>query len=662
MMVCTSIIAQTFETISAQIDPAEMVELRLDQCNPSPEQLVQIAALLGVRKCPWVATFRVSDGHLKTWTDPERLVRLKQAIDLGATFVDIEIESDPDYRTTLTRYAQEKHCQVIISYHNFSETPVFTELQSLVEQALEMQADLVKLITTSIHPTDNAKLLRLYETPGIDPKRLIAFGMGTLGSPTRWQCLTKGAPFTYASAVAGAEAAPGQLTAKSIALALTPALFGIMGKPVGHSMSPMLFRAAFSDYPHWHFLRIAAQDAKEGVQVMRELKLRGMNVTAPFKTEVLEYVDIVTESAKKMGAANTLVMDEDGKIAAHNTDHLGVLGALKDFKVDGTNKRCLILGAGGAARAAAYAMQSIQAQTVILNRTGEHAQALAQTFGLDWVEYGKLDPQALKALVHKSDIIINTLPTGIQLIPEAYLEARHVVLDASYHDSVYFSASLSQKYHFISGLYWLLHQGIPAYTLFTGIRPEAGPMENELLSLDQAPIRNFSFIGLMGSGKSTAAYNLSKRFGMKLLDTDRMLEEYWGKKITEVVEAHGIAYLRKEEAAKIPLWLEAFEGMFSCGGGVVTQECLRKQLKALSYPIWLYARPQECLDRISDLNTRPLLAHADDPTVKIEALAQERFPLYVETAELLVPVGGKQKEEVTERIALEIENLITKPE
>lgn len=657
MMVCTSIITETFEQIVEQLSKAQMAEIRLDQCRIGENELNRIGNLTHEQAIEWIATFRSQDGKGRSWTDAERMKALQQAIDSGANYVDIEIESAVSYRKKLTAYAKTRGCQVIISYHNFENTPSAKVLLNLIEDALNMEADLVKLISTSLSEADNAVILSLYHQKMIPANRLIAFGMSAVGSPTRWQCLQKGAPFTYASVAKGYESAPGQLSAQSIALALKPTLFGIIGKPVAHSMSPILFKAAYPEYENWHFLRIAAQDAKEGIKVMRELKIRGMNVTAPFKSDILEFVDEITESAQKMGAANTLVLEKNGKISAHNTDYLGVLGALKDFKVDCKGKFCLILGAGGAARAAAYALSLENAKTIVINRSATHAQQLARDFGLEWLEYGKINAQALQDLVHRADIIINTLPAGIQLIPEDFLQEHHVVLDASYHDSVYFKASITKKYHFISGLYWLLHQGIPAYTLFTGIRPDAAQMETELLSIDPPVLKNFSFIGLMGSGKSTAALNLSKHFLVKLLDTDRKLEEHWGKKISEVVKEIGIDYLRKEEAAMIPLWLEDFEGMISCGGGVVTQPYLRERLKALSFPIWLYASPKECINRISDLQTRPLLAQAADPLAKIEEIARERFPMYVETAELLVPVGGKEKEEVCNRIALEIEHL-----
>lgn len=162
----------------------------------------------------------------------------------------------------------------------------------------------------------------------------------------------------------------------------------------------------------------------------------------------------------------------------------------------------------------------------------------------------------------------------------------------------------------------------------------------------------------MGSGKSTVARQLNLLLHLPLLDTDKQLEELWGKKIAALVEEKGIQFLREEEARHIPTWLEDFSGLISCGGGVVSQAKLRKALKDLSYPIWMYASPKECLERISDIRTRPLLAQSEDPLETLTNIATERNRWYAETAALLIPVGGKEKEEVADRLALEIHHLM----
>ncbi|MDR3329048.1 MAG: type I 3-dehydroquinate dehydratase [Prevotellaceae bacterium] len=201
-LICLSLTTSTFSECLKVARGSEMLELRLDLMQATPQQVQQLLRL-GV---PTVATCR--EGR---HSQAERLQLLQLAIREGATCVDVEVEADEAYRHALIATARAHGCKVIVSYHNFEETPALTELRRVGGCCRRQGADVVKLVTTARAKQDCARLLSLY---GEDNSgSLVAFAMGSIGKITRVACLYLGAPFTYAAAAEGSEAAPGQMTA-----------------------------------------------------------------------------------------------------------------------------------------------------------------------------------------------------------------------------------------------------------------------------------------------------------------------------------------------------------------------------------------------------------------------------------------------------------------
>ncbi|MDR2938099.1 MAG: type I 3-dehydroquinate dehydratase [Prevotellaceae bacterium] len=201
--ICTSVTSTDFSECEQVLRSSQMAELRLDLMLL---HTAQIQALL-LHKIPTVVTCR--EGK---YAQNERVNLLKFAIENGATFVDIEVESEESYRKTLVDFAKKHGCKVIISYHNFECTPSFAELKQIIAECRSMGADVVKLITTAHTAQDSARVLSLYESK----ENLVAFAMGEAGKITRLACLYLGAPFTYASMGTGKEAAPGQISAEKM--------------------------------------------------------------------------------------------------------------------------------------------------------------------------------------------------------------------------------------------------------------------------------------------------------------------------------------------------------------------------------------------------------------------------------------------------------------
>ncbi len=198
-MICTSIASVDFETVMNLIEECEMAEIRLDLLDLDTEQIKQV---FSQTKTPLIATYR--PGKI---TEEERLEILKQTIDYGAKYVDVEIESLPDFKRTIVKHARNR-CEVIISYHNYKITPVRYELESIVQQCFDQGADIAKLACQVNSKKETARILGLYS----HYEGLVAIGMGELGKITRVASVVLGAPFTFAAIGAENSTAPGQLT------------------------------------------------------------------------------------------------------------------------------------------------------------------------------------------------------------------------------------------------------------------------------------------------------------------------------------------------------------------------------------------------------------------------------------------------------------------
>jgi len=196
-MLCRSIAVEGSEKILSLIDGAEMAEIRIEMSNLSSDEVM---ALFGKHKS-LIATCRPGD-----IPDERRKVLLKTAIDGGAEWVDIEIESDEGYMRELVQYAKAHDCKVIISYHNYKSTPDKEYLESVIDKSLSEGADLVKIATMANNDNDNSTLISLYR-PG---RAILSIGMGEFGRITRIEALKKGAPFTFVIAPGSHESAPGQ--------------------------------------------------------------------------------------------------------------------------------------------------------------------------------------------------------------------------------------------------------------------------------------------------------------------------------------------------------------------------------------------------------------------------------------------------------------------
>jgi 3-dehydroquinate dehydratase type I len=180
-----------------------MAELRLDMIQPEPDEIKKLLAF----EIPVIATCRSG-----IYNDDKRLKMLIIAAKNGATYIDIEIESDENYKKQLIDVARSCNCKIIMSYHNFNETPDIETLKTIVTQTKTYNPDFIKIVTKALITDDNSKIFSLYETE----KKLIAFTMGELGKKSRIKSLQLGAPFIYAAYKKGQQSAEGQITLNAL--------------------------------------------------------------------------------------------------------------------------------------------------------------------------------------------------------------------------------------------------------------------------------------------------------------------------------------------------------------------------------------------------------------------------------------------------------------
>lgn len=387
---------------------AQLVELRLDWLKRMPE----LQRLLAERPTPVVVTCRRPEETGK-WrgNEEQRRTLLRQAIVLGAEYIDLEI----DVAEEIPRYGDTKR---IISYHNFKETP--DDLEEIYEEMEKQDADYLKLATMANSPEDNIRLLTLVaqaETP------TIAFCMGEMGVPSRILCGKYGSPWTYATFSSERVLAPGQLSFEEMRdvyhydeIDEHTRVFGVLGDPVGHSYSPILHNAALRHEginAVYLPLRVPRDILISTLQEFEKLDIEGYSVTIPHKEQVLDFTKRHNPPAKDCGAANTLYSDDRGKWFATNTDYAAALKALnqalelknpQDLQL--ANKKVLMLGAGGVAKAIGLAVVRSGAGLTIANRSNKRGKQLAEDLNCqhtNWENRGSV----------YADILINCTPVGM---------------------------------------------------------------------------------------------------------------------------------------------------------------------------------------------------------------------------------------------------------
>ncbi|MDR1681698.1 MAG: hypothetical protein LBS12_07975 [Prevotellaceae bacterium] len=249
----------------------------------------------------------------------------------------------------------------------------------------------------------------------------------------------------------------------------------LIGQHIEHSKSPQLFAAAYHNIQRYSYKRIPATTVGKAMRLFHSIPLHGINVTAPYKRTILNYIDQYSEEVELVGAANVIVRRND-KIVAYNTDVAGVTDAFIQNGVAIYGKKALVFGAGGAGHAAAYALKKGGARVFWTNRTTAGMKNRAQQYKVHCISFGEIAEH-----IAKMDLIVNTLPPTAGILHTLSLHEAQVVLDADYEYNPLEKIAAAGHARYINGLSWLLWQAVPSFFYFTGIMPDTNAMRRTLL-------------------------------------------------------------------------------------------------------------------------------------------------------------------------------------
>jgi 3-dehydroquinate dehydratase / shikimate dehydrogenase len=439
---CVSLIGKTLDDVFASdVSGVDCAEVRLDHLL---DPLQALNARWDKFPVPVIATCRgKKQGGLFNGSVEEEIRILEAAARNGARWVDI------DYRFARAVAPAE----VIASYHDFEETP--EDLESIADKAFESPGAIAKIATQVNRWDDNRRLLALLERS--NPKRLIVAGMGDIGQITRLVGPARGSFLSYAACTQ--QAAPGQLsvaemldTYKFRRIGRNTKLLGILGMPVGHSLSPKLHNRAFAatglDYA---YVKLPAPDLGDFVENARAIGLTGFSVTIPHKVSVMPYLTRLSPAANSVGAVNT-VSDENGNWIGDNTDVHGVEEALKSVGFDARGKNVVILGRGGGAKAAVAAVRGAR-EVAVLSRA-----------------------ELESAGNRPCDLLVNATPVGMypntEVSPFNGAIAAGVVFDMVYNPptTALLRQAAAQGKTTISGTTMFLAQAARQFEIWTGQR------------------------------------------------------------------------------------------------------------------------------------------------------------------------------------------------
>lgn len=429
--------------------------------------------------------------------------------------------------------------------------------------------------------------------------------------------------------------------------------FAVAGDPVLHSRSPRIFDRLFAGRgSDAAYVRLSAGSAGEAAAAAAAMHLSGFNVTTPFKNSLMPHLNRINSQARAVEAVNCVVGRGEAW-TGHNTDMQGAVRALEARGIEIAGKRVAILGAGGAARAAARGMiLSGASQVVMMNRTPEKAQAASRRFGCAWARM-----EEMPDILGRSEILISCLSSAETPVMRNWLRRTLVVMDANYRNSRLARLAADEGCAVVGGLEWLLQQAILSFRLFSGrdASPDAQAAARESLAEDDSrPNPNLALIGFMGAGKSAAGERLAERMGYGFVDTDAVIESSLGMTVAEIFKTRGEGFFRNQEKAVLAARLPASQRtVFALGGGAVLDEENRALIRRRCRTVWLWVSSLTASRRIAP-SSRPLLSNGCDGR-RAEAVLESRRPLYARLSDLVVSTESGTPEETARRIRHELE-------
>ncbi len=396
---------------------------------------------------------------------------LDKAAAAGCHIVDVELQTVEAMKKGQLQTLRSAGAALIISYHDFAATK---DLDGIYDRILPFHPEFIKIVSTAKSLSDNVALMRLLERTR-DASSVIGICMGEQGIISRVLGLRAGSVFTFAAAHAGEETGPGQIAARTLAetyridqLDAATRVYGVAGNPVKHSLSPLMLNTAFRrETVNAVFLALQTSKLNDLLKLVHEVPLHGLAVTMPLKQEILKHLEKTDPLSEKVGASNTIVRSQDGRLFGFNTDVAAVVRPLEK-RLNLKGARVLVAGAGGAARAAIFGLKEKGAEIFVMNRTHEAAQKLARQARAKSVRHEQLQKMSF-------DVMINATPAGMAGVkPSSIFDAKdlntRLVYDLVYNpiETPLLRMARERGLPVITGVEMFIHQGARQFEIWTG--------------------------------------------------------------------------------------------------------------------------------------------------------------------------------------------------
>jgi 3-dehydroquinate dehydratase / shikimate dehydrogenase len=460
------------------------IELRLDWLAGDQEIdrfVRRLEADRSARRATLIATCRRrAAGGRYRGTIAEQLVHLADAIRVGCAWYDLEIETVRQCPSELIEVMLGEGRQ-LTSAHFFERMP--KNLGRVAAELRKGRPDAIKLAAHCDSLADSRKLLKFARKQ----RNIVAIPMGEVALPARILALRERNSFAYAP-VENATA-PGQVSLAEIKdvyradrLGARTRVYGVVGNPVGHSLSPAMQNAGFAARRmNAVYVPFLVRDLHDFLDSIEPLGIRGFSVTLPHKEKILRHLDGCDPLAARIGAVNTVVVRGGGKLYGYNTDYVGVLQALEK-RIPLRGSRVLIVGAGGAARAVAFALEQAGAAVCVTARRPAQAKALARAASGEAIARDRVHAEFFEA-------IVNATPVGMHpAVGASPLAARELncrlVFDTIYRPRLTKLLELAARrgVETVSGVEMFVTQGTAQWEIWTGERAPVEAMRRAVVA------------------------------------------------------------------------------------------------------------------------------------------------------------------------------------
>ena len=400
---------------------------------------------------------------------------------------------------------------------------------------------------------------------------------------------------------------------------------GLLGRKLGHSYSPQIHKYLGS-YSYDLFER----EPEEIEDFIHNGDFTGINVTIPYKKDVIPFLDELSPTAVKMGSVNTVVRRKDGTLFGHNTDYFGFTSMVQRSGIRVTGKKVLVLGSGGTSNTAVKALEDLGAQVIIVSRSGEN-------------NYDNLH------LHQDAAVIVNTTPvgmypnTGVSPVDLSRFPVLEGVLDVIYNPAktqlLLDAEKLGLPHE--NGLWMLVAQAKEAAEYFGGT-PLPDSLIETVYNKMSAKMQNIILIGMPGCGKSTTAAFLAEELGRSIIDADQKVIELSGKSIPDIFSEDGEAIFRQWETQALAELGKRSQLIIATGGGCVTQQRNYSLLHQNGKIFWLRRE-------IDQLPTegRPL-----SQLQKLSDMYSQRKPMYEAFSDYQIDNNGTCRETVNQILSI----------